>query len=372
MPWSNQSGGGGGGGWKSGGGGGGPWGQGPGRGPGQQPDLEEFLKKGQDRLRQAMPGGGMSRPFLILIVLAGLAAVAFFGFTVRVDPDELGIVTRFGKYDRRLKPGLNYRLPYPVEQVYLPKVNFTNTEQIGMRGSGQNPYGGQSVVREVPEEALMLTGDGNIVKVQFSVQWRIKDAADFLFNIQNPRNTVKEVAESAMRQVVGQNKLDFVLTERFKENEAAVKVLMQSTLDSYGAGVLITNVLMRKPDAPDQVIDAFNDVEAAKQDRQRLQRKAEAYRNRVVPEARGQAARITQAAIAYRSRIVQEARGEADRFKQVYEEYRKAPDVTRKRLFLETMEDVLVKTDKIIIDKSAGQGVVPYLPLGELSKKGGQ
>ncbi len=364
MPWSNQSSGGGG--WK----GGGPWGPGPARGPSHQPDLEEFLKKGQDRLRRAMPGGGMSKPVMLLIILAGLAAIIFFGFTVRVAPDELGIVTRFGKFVRQLPPGLNYRLPYPIEQVYLPKVNFTNTVEVGMRGSGQSPFGGQTIVREVPEEALMLTGDGNIVKVQFSVQWRIKDAAKFLFNIQNPANTVKEVAESAMREVVGKNKLDFVLTERFKENEDAVQQLMQQTLDSYGAGIHIVNVLMRKPDAPDQVIDAFNDVEAAKQDRQRLQRKAEAYQNRVVPEARGEAARILQAAIAYKNRVVEEARGEAERFKKVYEEYKKAPDVTRERLFLETMEKVLGRADKIILDSEStgAQGVVPYLPLNELTK----
>ena len=364
MPWSNQ-----GGGWKSGGG---PWGQGPqnsGSGGPQQPDLEEILKRSQDKIKRAMPGGGgISGAFMFLIVLVGLAVLAFFGFTVRVNPDELGIVTRFGEYKRQLSPGLNFRFPYPVEQVYLPKVNFTNRVEIGMRGANDTRFG-QDVAREVPEESLMLTGDGNIVKVQFSVQWRIKDASDFLFKIANPENSVKEVAESAMREVVGKNQLDFILTERFEQNQDAVRELMQKTLDGYNSGILITNVFLRKPDAPDQVIDAFNDVEAAKQDRQRLVREAEAYQNRVVPEARGFASQIVQQAEAYKNRVVAESKGQADRFSKIYSEYSKAPEVTRQRMFLETMERVFGKMDKIIVDSKGGSGVVPYLPLDQLTRQ---
>ncbi len=375
MPWSNQNGGGG---WK--GGGGGPWGQSPGGsgggrksggggGSGQQPpDLEDILKKSQDRLKKAMPGGGPNNMFLGVIMLFAAAVVAFFLFTIRINPDEQGIVTRFGEYHRQMTPGLNFRLPPPVEAVYVVKPNFTNTVGVGLRVSNASAFSRGGDVREVTEEALMLTGDGNIVKVQFTVQWRIGNAADFLFNVENVPETVKEVAESAMREVVGKNKLDFVLTENFEANATAVRELMQQTLDDYKAGVTVNAVLLRRPDAPDQVIEAFNDVEAAKQVRERLQREAERDRNRILPEARGEAQRILEEARAYRSRIVEEARGEADRFSKVYEEYRKAPDVTRQRLFLETMERVFGSTDKVIIDGNAGSGVVPYLPLNEVDR----
>jgi membrane protease subunit HflK len=362
MPWSNQSGGGG---WK--GGGGGPWGPRP-TGPGQQPDLEEILRRGQDRIRQAIPGGRMPGPFVALVAVIAIVLIGFFGFTVRVDPEELGVVLRFGKFVRQLPPGLNFRWPYPIEQVELPKVTRVNRIEIGMRASTTSD-GTSGTVRDVPEESLMLTGDENIVDVDFVVFWQIKNASDYLFNIQNPEGTVKDVAESAMREIVGQNDIEPILTEARAKTEASAQELMQQTLDSYGAGVLVRQVQLQKVDPPQQVIDAFRDVQAARADKERLQNEARAYANRVIQEAKGDAERILQAAQGYRGQVIAESKGEADRFLKVYEQYKLAPEVTRKRMFIETMQHVLGDTDKVIIDQKAGQGVVPYLPLPEFSKR---
>ena len=389
MPWNNQSGGGGG--WKSGGGGGGgngggPWGQGPwgqggggGGSGGQQPDLEEILKRGQDRMKQVMHGGGLPGPLFFLLGAVAVAVVSFYAFTFSVRPDEQGVVLRFGKYDRWQGPGLHFKLPYPVEEVLLPKVTRENSIEIGMRSATARSG---VAVRDVAEESLMLTGDENIVDVDFVVFWRIKagfkdpksgetGAEQFLFNIQNPETTVKEVAESSMREVVGQNDITPILTGARQKTEAAVQKLMQATLDMYGAGIEITRVQLQKVDPPQKVIDSFRDVQAARADQERLQNEARSYANKVVPEARGEAERILQAAQGYKEQAVAEAVGQAARFESVYNEYKKAPEVTRKRIFLETMERVFSGTDKIILDQSAsgGGGVVPYLPLGELGRQ---
>lgn len=366
MPWSSQNGGGGG--WK--GGGGGPWGQGP--SGNQSPDLEELLKRSQDRLKQAMPGGGLSGALLALIILVGAVVIGFYSFFISVRPDEQGVVLRFGEFHRQLTPGLNFRWPYPVETVYLPQVTRVNRVEVGMRAQPTSSMfggGASDVVRDVPEESLMLTGDENIVDVDFVVFWRIKDAASYLFNIQNPQTTVKDVAESAMREIIGQNDITPILTQTRQQTQDQVRELMQRTLDSYVAGVQITQVQLQKVDPPAQVIDAFRDVQAARADQERLQNEADAYANRVVPEARGEAQRILQAAQGYKEQSVAEAKGRTDRFLKVYEEYAKAPDVTRRRMFIETMERVMGSTEKIIIDEKAqGTGVVPFLPLGEAKK----
>ena len=361
MPWSNQSGGGGG--WK---GGGGPWGPRP--SSGQQPDLEEILRRSQDRLRQAMPGGRMGGSFAALFAVVLVALVGFFGFTVRVQPDELGIVLRFGKFVRQLPSGLNFRWPYPIEQVELPKVTRVNRIEIGMRGSSES-RDASSTIRDVPEESLMLTGDENIVDVDFVVFWQISNAPNFLFNIQNPEGTVKDVAESAMREIVGQSDIEPILTEARAKTEADAQALMQKTLDSYGAGVLVVQVQLQKVDPPAQVIDAFRDVQAARADQERLQNEAQAYANRIIPEARGEAERILQAAQGYRDQVIALAKGEADRFISVYDQYKLAPDVTRQRIFIETMEKVLGDTEKVIVDGKSGPGVLPFLPLSEFAKK---
>ena len=223
---------------------------------------------------------------------------------------------------------------------------------------------------DIPEESLMLTGDENIADVKFRVIWKIDDQKpeDYAFNISNPPATVKAVAESAMREIVGRSQIQKLLTAERKVIEPQSQELMQRVLDGYRAGVKIMQVQLLSVDPPASVISAFRDVTAAQQDRDRLKNEAEGYANKVVPEARGQAARILQEAEAYREQTVAESKGQASRFTQVYEQYKKAPQVTRERIYLETMERVFGAVDKVIIDKGAGQGVVPYLPLGEISK----
>jgi len=367
MPWSNQSGSGGG--WKSGnGGGGGPWGQGPGGGGGgQPPDLEEMLKRGQDKVKQVMHGGGIPGPLLLLIGAIAIAVIGWQAFTFRVNPDELGVVMRFGKFVGKYPPGLHFRWPYPIDEVRLPKVTRQNIIEVGMRSSSGGRLG--NTVRDERAESLMLTGDENIVDIDFVVLWRIKDAEKYLFNIQNPDTTVKEVAESAMREVVGESKIQPILTEERQKTEEAVRQLIQTTLDSYGAGIRIDQVKLQKVDPPAEVIDAFRDVQAARADMERLQNEAYGYANKVVPEARGDAQRILQSAEGYKQQVTNDATGQTSRFLQVYDQYKNAPDVTRKRMFLETMERVLGNTDKIIVDSKSGSGVVPYLSLDELQKR---
>jgi membrane protease subunit HflK len=364
MPWTNQGGGG-----PWGGGGKGPWGSGP-QSPGPTPpDLEEILRRGQDRLRRVLPGGNLGGRGLALIFLGVLALWGFSGF-FRVEPDEVGVVLRFGKEVREVQPGLNYHLPYPIETVLTPKALRVNKIDIGMRVVDDIRRGG-TTVRDVPEESLMLTGDENIVDVDFSVLWKVKPTGvgEFLFNIQNPEGTVKAVAESAMREVIGRSEIQPILTGARQTIETAVQDLMQKTLDHYGAGVAVQQVQLQKVDPPAQVIDAFRDVQAARADLERAVNEAQTYANRVVPEARGRVAQITQAAEAYKSQTVAEATGQTSRFLNIYEQYKKAPDVTRERMYLETMERVLGGTDKIILDsRGGGSGVVPYLPLGELTR----
>jgi modulator of FtsH protease HflK len=364
MPWQNQ---GGGGPWGSGGKG--PWGSGP-QSPGPTPpDLEEILRRGQDRLRRVLPGGNLGGRGFALIVLGVLVLWGFSGF-FRVEPDELGVVLRFGKQVREVQPGLNYHLPYPIEKVLTPKALRINKIDIGMRIVDDLRRGG-TTTRDVPEESLMLTGDENIVDVDFSVLWKVKPTGvgDYLFNIQNPEGTVKAVAESAMREVVGRSEIQPILTGARQTIENAVQELMQRTLDHYGAGILIQQVQLQKVDPPSQVIDAFRDVQAARADLERAINEAQTYANRVVPEARGRVAQITQAAEAYKQQTVAEATGQTARFLKIFEQYKKAPDVTRERMYLETMERILGGTDKIILDSGGGgSSVVPYLPLNELTR----
>ena len=368
MPWSNQ----GGGPWGGGGGGSkGPWGSGPQSSGPTPPDLEELLRRSQDKLKGILPGGSLGGRGVVLIILAAIVVWGFSGF-FRVEPDELGVVMRFGKYTRDAKPGLNYHLPYPIETVLTPKVTRVNRIDIGMRLEERR---GTTVLRDIPEESLMLTGDENIVDVDVSVFWLVKTggAGDYLFNIQNPEGTVKAVAESAMREVIGRSEIQPILTGARQGIETAVHELMQRVLDGYQAGIQITQVQMQKVDPPSQVIDSFRDVQAARADLERAQNEAQTYANRVVPEARGRAAQIQQSAEAYREQTVAEATGQAARFSKVYDEYKKAPGVTRQRLYLETMERVFGGTDKVLLDSnqqgSSGGNVVPILPLNELLRR---
>jgi modulator of FtsH protease HflK len=391
MPWSNQ---GGGGPWGSGNKG--PWGSGPQQSGPPSPDLEEFLRRSQDRLRTVLPGGNFGGRGIVLAVAVAAIVWSFTGvFTV--NPDELGIVLRFGAYSWDAKPGLHYHWPYPIETALTPKVTRVQRIDIGMRAVDDLRRGSSS--RDIPEESLMLTGDENIVDVDFTVLWLIKPdgAGDFLFNIYQPEVTVKAVAESAMREVIGHLEVNVaavapstpaspavvpaattaspgsILNAGRGAIESQVQEIMQKTLDGYGAGIMITQVQLQKVDPPSQVIDSFRDVQAALADAESAQNKMQAYANQVVPEARGNAAKITQSAEAYREQTVAEATGQAARFLKVYEEYKKAPDVTRERMYLETMERLFGGTDKIILDSGGqnGGGVVPYLPLDQLTRPQG-
>jgi membrane protease subunit HflK len=364
MPWSNNNGGGGGG-WQGGGGNRGPWGNGPSGGGNQQPpDIEELIRKGQEKLREIMPGGGSAGPRTFALIFAVLFIVFIASSSVyRVDTDQQGVVLRFGEYVRTTEPGLHFKLPYPVETLYLPNVTRINRTDIGLRDSGGN------AVSNIAEESLMLTGDENIVDISFTVRWRVKlgEATNYLFNVEDPERTVKAIAESAMREVVGQSNIQALLTTGRSDVQTKVKGLMQTALDTYQAGIEITEVQLQNSNPPSAVIDAFRDVQAAQADQERMQFEANTYANKVVPKARGQAAQITQAAEAYREQTVAAAEGEAKRFLSIYNEYKKAKDVTRRRIYLETMQDVYSHMNKVLIDSdSSGKGVLPYLPLGAL------
>ncbi len=366
MPWSNQSGGGGGP-WKQNPG---PWGSGGGNsgGPNNPSDLEELLRRGQDRLKNVLPGGPGGSAWVLLLLPIALVLWALSGIYT-VQPSEQGVVMRFGKFNRTTPSGLNYHLPYPIESVLTPNVTENRRIDVGVRITDTNTS--RSVgLRTVQEESLMLTGDENIVDVSFSVFWVVGDAPAYLFNVQNVEGTINAVAESAMREVIGRSELQPILTGARQTTETQVQELMQTALDAYGAGVRITQVQLQKVDPPQTVIGAFRDVQAARADQERLQNEAQAYANRVVPESRGEASRVTQAAEAYRESVVNQARGQSDRFTQIYEEYSKAPELTRQRMFLETMERLYGNMDKVIIDPSVGGsgGVVPYLPLDQLQR----
>lgn len=360
MPWSNQG----------GGGNNGPWGPGPGKGGGgprqQPPDLEDILRRGQDRLRTVIPGGPRS-PRAIILILLGILVIWLGSGFYRVLPDEQGVVLRFGEAVTTTMPGLHYHLPAPIERVLKPKVTRVNREEIGFRSAGE--FARQAANRDVPEESLMLTGDENIVDIDFEVFWIIRDARDYLFNIQAQQPSVKAAAETAMREVIGRTPIQLVLAEGRMDIESETMELIQSILDSYQSGVQITNVNLQKVDPPGAVIDSFRDVQRARADLERKRNEAEAYQNDIIPRARGEAERILQEAQAYREQVVQTAVGDSQRFLSIYEEYANAKEVTVRRIYLETMEKVLSKMNKIIIDQeSGGSGVVPYLSLDQLRR----
>ena len=374
MPWKQQ-GGGGGGPWGGGGSGGGqgPWGGkssggggGGGGSAGGPPDLEELIRKGQDRFKNLMPGGvgGVKGIFLAVLVIV---FVWLLSGLYRVQPGENGIELLFGKYVNTTQAGLNFWAPWPVGSIMRPNVEQTNQINVGFRSLGP---GRSDAPRDVPEESLMLTGDQNIIDIDFVVQWRIKDAKDFLFNIRDPRSTVKLAAESSIREIVGQTPLEEVLATKRTEVETRTRDVLQRIMDDYKAGVFVAEVKMQKVDPPQKVIDAFNDVQRARQDKERQQNEAEAYRNDIVPKAKGEASRQLEQAAAYRERLIKEADGEAKRFVSVYEAYLTGKDVTVRRLYLERMQDVLKKSEKVIIENGqGGTGVVPYLPLPEIKKR---
>jgi len=362
MPWQNNSDGPWGGGGNKGGGRG-PWGGGGNRGGSgggnQPPNLEDLIRRGQERMKQVMPGGSIGPRGIVIVVVVAVIAWLVSGIYM-VNADEQGIVKTFGAYSRQTGPGINYHLPWPIESVETPQVTAQKQINIGFDAEAGRDRSGQN-------ESLILTGDENLLHVEFTVQWMISDAPAYLFNVENVEGTIAAVAESAMREVIGRSNQQRILTEDRPKIPVEVQQLMQSILDAYGTGVTIVQLNLQDVRVPGAVIEAFRDVQAAKADAERARNEAETYRNKTVPGAYGRAAQIKQDAEAYKAQTEAEAQGEAQRFLSVYEQYRLAPDVTRERIYLETMEKVLRGTDKIIVDDGAnGAGVVPYLPLDRL------
>ena len=383
MPWQNQSGGpwgsGGSSGGQGGGQGGGPWGSGGGndnggdRGGGDKgssnggwrpsgnnkPDLEAMLRKGQQRMRGLFSGGGGAKGIVLLLVVAAAiwAATGFY----RVEPGEQGLVLRFGQWTNQADPklaGLHWHLPYPIETVEILNVEQERRTTVGLATEDVN-------TRTRTTENFVLTRDQNIVRIDFTVIWKIKDPGAYVFNIRDQEATILAVSESAMREIVGRTDIQQVFSQSDSKLVTDTKDLIQSILDEYKSGILVTAVTVLPPRPPEAVADAFEDVQRAGQDKDKQINLAEAYRNKVVPEARGDAARAIQEAEAYKEQVVKIAQGEAARFLSVYGEYVKAPEITRRRIYIETLQAVLAKTAKLIIDPSL-QGVVPYLPINEL------
>lgn len=380
MPWNDQKGGGGGGPWGGGSGGSGgsgggngggesPWGRSPGKGPqkpgSDRPDLEETLRRMQDRFKRRGDGGGGgsgrgggSRGFGTtgLLILLGIGLIGWLLTGIyQVNEQERAVVLRFGTFHRYEEPGFRIRLPNPIERHEIVRVNAIMQTEIGAGSDGN----------------LMLTGDENIVDIDFTINWRIAEPRYYLFNVvdvvdgrSQRHELIEQIGESAMREVVGTSAFEPITTGDRTGVESRVRDLMQSTLNSYQAGVEIVSISLRQATAPTEVVEVQREVSSAEQDRARREAEGIAYRNKVVPEAEGQARQMIQEAEAYKAASVANARGEADRFNLVYEQYRAAPRVTRERMLLETMERVLGKTNQIIIDGEAG--AVPILPLDQL------
>ena len=321
------------------------------------------------QVRSRFPGGGGGKlarvsPFLIVAIVLLVWGVT--GIYI-VAPDERGVVLRFGKVVRESGPGPHYHLPWPFERVLKPSVTNIRKEEVGFRTVSVGP---PARYQNVDVEALMLTGDGNIVKLEFIVQYKVRNdatgASDFLFNIRDPRQTVRAAAEAAMREVIGRTDIDGALTEEKDKVQLEAEDVMQTILDRYQSGIEVATVKLQDVDPPDQVSDAFKDVISAQQDKERLINEAKGYSNDVVPKARGHAAQMLNEAEGYKEAKVREAKGIAERFVALHQEYAKAKEVTRRRLYLETMEEILPRMNKILLDDVAGKQVVPYLPLDQM------
>ena len=338
-----------------------------------QPNFDDFFNRGQSSFNNAFnkfkhnkDEGNFKFFSIILIVIFGFWLAT--GFYV-VDEGEEALVIRFGKYERTAVTGLNYHLPSPIEYIIKEKVDTLRKEDIGFR-SASSRFSSTSSNNNVPQESLMLTGDENIVDINFIVQWKITNLKNFIFNIYNTRDTVRNVSESAMREVIGVTTIDKAITDGRSEVESETKNLVQKILNSYKSGVEITSLKLLKAEPPVEVIDAFRDVQTAKTDKEREINRALAFVNEVIPRARGEAAKITLESEAYRAEAVERAEGEVGRFNLVYNQYKLAKEITKKRLYLESMEQILQGVDKIIVDNNKNSpGVLPYLPLNQLDSK---
>lgn len=348
-------------------------------------DFEDLLKKGQDKIsnifkKRKFGNGGnnddgglpdfMNKKMAAIVIASALAIWLLSGFYT-IQPDEEGVVITLGKYSRTASPGLNYKLPDPIESLTKVSVTRVNKEEVGFRSAGKRITTREQLLQNtVSSESQMLTTDENIVEINFEVQWLISSSKDYLFNVRDlpTENTVKTVAESAMREVIGLTKITDVLAEERSKIEQDAKKLMQTMLDNYHMGVRVLRVQLLRVDPPQEVVDAYRDVQNAKQDKEREINKAYAYRNDIVPRARGAAEKILQDAEGYRQRVMAEATGDSQRFSAIYEQYKNAKEVTRKRMYLETMEEVLTGIDKVILDKNASNNLLPLLQLGQNTK----
>ncbi len=346
--------------WNPGSPGGGPWGEGP-------LPIEDVVKKFEESFRSLksfknkIPGVGG-----ILVVVLALWALS--GIFI-ISPDEMGVVKRFGEMVRTVQPGPHWHIPFPVESVLKPKVTKVHRVEVGFRTVDPGP---PAQYREVPAEALMLTGDANIVALEFIVQYRIKDPVPYLFNIRDQEKTIKDAAEAAIREVVGKNKIDEVLTEGKFQIQQDTMTLLQGILDRYEVGIMVDAVQLQDVLPPEPVIAAFKDVASAKEDKEKIENQSLGYRNDILPKAKGMAQEIINEAQAYREAKINEAKGDASRFLQVLAEYKKAKDVTRTRIYLETLEEILPQMEKVLLDQNVSERVLPYLPLERLMEKGGQ
>ena len=352
--------------WKENNNGDGPWGEPNGRGDKpskkkQSINFDTYFANLKDQIKKIFPGGGSNKRNVLFACLIFFILWLLTGF-YKVNANEQGVVLRFGEWVRTTLPGLHYHLPYPIEIAKTPKVTKVNKTEIGFRVIGTSQ-------RMLLEESLMLTGDENIVDINFSVFWIIDDAGKFLFKLRNPEKSVKSVSESVMREVIGVTPIVDALAAGRQEIEILSLSKIQNVLDSYESGVKITQLQLQKVDPPDQVIDSFRDVQRARADKEKVINEAIAYKNDLIPRARGEAEQILQEAEAYKREIVARSEGDADRFNSVLKAYKNNEDVTRNRIYLETLEKIFQNATKVIIDTKQGSGVLPYLPLPEIQKR---
>ncbi len=335
-------------------------------GSGGGPQMPQFDWEEKLRKFKNFKGSGIKVGILLALLLWATTGIYI------VEPAEVGVVQRFGAFSRMTQPGPHYHLPFPIETVQTPAVSQVNRIEIGFRGAGEPGSYSQTQFRQIPEEALMLTGDENIISVQFIVQYQIKNARNYLFNIVEQHKSVKDAAEAAMREVIGRNRIDTALTEGKTEIQNDTRGLLQEILDSYNSGISVVAVQMQDVHPPDQVVEAFKDVASAREDKTRFINEAQAYRNDIIPRTRGDVAEITREAEAFKESKIRQAKGDSARFLKLLAEYKKAEAITSERLYLETMEKVLANpsTEKTIISKDAMESVVPYLPLERLPRSG--
>ena len=352
--------------WKENNNGNGPWGS------GQKPsdnskkkygfNIDKLLIDFLSKIKRIFFSGGPDNKKSFLSAALVLLVIWLISGFYKVNANEQGVVLRFGEWVRTTIPGLHYHLPYPIEVAKTPKVTKVNKTEIGFRIFKESR-------RLLPEESLMLTGDENIVDINFSVFWVIKDAGKFLFNLRSPERSIKSVSESVMREVIGNSRIASVLAEGRKDIEVKSIQDIQTVLDNYGSGVEITQLQLQKVDPPDQVIDSFRDVQRARADKEKAINEAIAYRNDIIPKARGEAAKIVQESEAYKKEVVARSQGDANRFNSILKSYKNNEDVTKNRIYLETLEEILQNANKVIIDTKQGSGVIPYLPLPEIKKR---